>query len=143
MSETSDILTGIAQLLHDAGVGRWSPNAAVSEAEVAIACLALPQSPTRVISLTDYVVQDDPLLSDAITGVQVRIRGDDNPLTASEIRDGVFAALQGLRNLTFGATPVSLIWRQSAAALGPDSLHRFERSENYYVRHAHPIDRLE
>lgn len=140
-SWTETLLTGLAEMLHDAGVGRWEsdPEAPIADgATPAIVLIVLPEQPERLICLTDYPVTDTPGLSEAIVGVQVRVRGGRNPLTASAPRDGVYAALHGRQAFVLGAdtdypVTVSHIYRQSAAPIGPDSQGRQERVENYYV----------
>lgn len=132
MAFTSDLLTGLAQLLDDAGVGTYSPVAA-STVEPAITVINLPPAPERVICLTDYPVSDDPSLADVIVGVQVRIRGTRDPLVASNIRDDVYDQLHGLAGVIINGVPVAHIYRQSTIPLGPDGLGRYERTENYYV----------
>lgn len=102
-----------------------------------IVLIELPQAPERLICLTDYPVDDDPESTEAIIAVQVRTRGDRNPLTARRYADAVYAALHGRTGLVFGegagAVVVAHIYRMSATPIGPDSQGRHERSENYYV----------
>lgn len=141
------LLTGLAELLDTAGVGVWSPSAAPGATDVAICLIVLPQSPERIICLTDYPVSADPRLTDAVIGIQVRVRGTDDPAVASDLRDAVYDAIQGQSITTLGTAPnavvVSSIAWQSEVPLGPDGLGRYERTINYYVRVNRAGDRLE
>lgn len=143
---TRTLLEGLAGVLDAAGVGYWRPDdtyeASDGEAlQPAIVLIDLPDEPEQVICLTDYPVVDEPGLSDSIVGVQVRTRGGRNPLEASDLRDGVYGVLHGLRNVVFTpvepatgeAVVIAQIYRQNATPIGPDGQGRYERSENYYV----------
>jgi len=142
---TRTLLEGLADLLDQAGVGHWRPDETYEdsdgEVEPAIVLIDLPETPERVICLTDYPVMDEPGAADAIVGVQVRTRGGRDPLDASDLRDGAYSVLHGLRSVTFipagGAegdpVVVAQVYRQNATPIGPDSQGRYERSENYYV----------
>lgn len=147
MTVTRTILEGIAQLLDDNDVGRWSPDTANAAGDIAIVLSHMPHDPDQVISLTDYAVQSSALMSDTILGVQIRLRGDTNPGTVIDRRDAVFDVLHGLTHFQLGAGDdavlvTQLLW-QSAAALGPDDNGRHERSENYYAYFNRPHPRLE
>jgi len=56
----TNLLTGIAQLLATAGLGVWRDTGIYTAAETGIVFDTVPQAPDRVITLTDYVVFDDP-----------------------------------------------------------------------------------
>jgi hypothetical protein len=130
------LLVGLAMLLDEDGVGVYTPGGASVEGAglPAITLLSLPQTPDRVICLTDYPLSADPALTDVVVGVQVRVRGTRAPLDASDIRDGVYDALQGRAQLPLpnGFYLVHLYW-QSESPIGPDSNGRFERTINYYA----------
>lgn len=138
-SWTEQLLTGLAELIDAAGVGRWEQDTVLADGDVPAVCLIeLPAEITNVICLTDYPVEDDPSTTDGIVGVQVRTRGGRNPLDARRFADGVFEALHGLHGFVLGELgpyPVTVahIYRNSATPIGPDSQGRHERSENYYV----------
>lgn len=141
------LLTGLAELLDSAGVGTWSPGAPPPAGDVAITLIDLPQSPERIVCLTDYPIAADGRLQDVTIGVQVRVRGTTSPGVAADLRDGVFDALNGLGVTVLGTAPdqvaVSAIDWQSELPLGPDQLGRHERVINYYVRCPRPSARLE
>lgn len=136
---TETLLVGIAELLDAGGAGVWSASDPYDPASgsAIITLVEIPQEPQRVICLTDYPVEDDPGTTEGIIGLQVRTRGDRNPMTARRLADGVFYLLHGLTGLTFGSGPnavsVAHIYRESATPIGPDSQGRHERSESYYV----------
>lgn len=130
------LLRGIAQHLHDAGVGNYTPGSVAAELNglPAITLVNLPNDPDRVICLTDYPIQADPLLTEVVIGVQLRIRGTSSPMVASDIRDAAYDALQGVNGLILstGVPLVHMYW-QSEAPIGPDNQDRYERTVNYYV----------
>ena len=139
-SWTETLLVGLAELLADAGIGAFDADSiSVGTAALpAIHLITLPEQPEHVICLTDYPVTDDPGMTEAIVGVQVRTRGGRAPFTASQYRDGVYEQLHGRTHLVLGAVTaypviVAHIYRQSATPIGPDSQGRQERVENYYV----------
>lgn len=137
-SWTEQLLTGLAVMLDDAGVGTWREGTAYQANEIAITLVEIPPDPERVICLTDYPLEDDPSLSEGLVGVQVRTRGGRSPMVARALSDGVFDVLHGRRSIVFGEgtafeVRVAHIYRNSATPIGPDSQGRHERSESYYV----------
>ena len=141
MSATSDILTGLAQLLDAEGIGTWrADNSAYQADEVAIILGVPPQSPDRVITLAPYSASDDPTLSDTSQAVQLRFRGAPNTgvLPVLGLVDGAFDVLQNRSRFWLGATFVVQCHRQSQAYLGSDENqvgklnHRHEFTSNYY-----------
>lgn len=130
------LLSGLAQVLAEAGVGNWSPGAVpASEALPLIVLRALPERPERVISLTDYGQVLDGRLTDATISVNVRLRGTRSPGDVAEMAWGVASAWHALgrRLLPSGIDVVDVQW-SSEAQLGPDGAGRHERSVNYTVR---------
>jgi hypothetical protein len=144
---TVKLLTGLAELLESAGVGSWDAAAVPDGSDVAITLVNLPQSPTKVVCLTSYPVMQSARATEGIVGVNVRVRGDTDPRTASDIADEVFGALGARGRTAIGTAPNDLVvaaidW-QSSAPLGPDANGRHEISANYYVRVNRAHDRLE
>lgn len=143
---TETLLTGLAQLLDTEGVGTWRPDDTYEdsdgEIQPAIVLIDLPTEPEQVICLTDYPLEDQPGGADAIVGIQVRIRGTRDPMVALRLRDQVYRAFHGRRNLTFDPVDpdtgeqvrIAQIYRNSATPIGPDGQGRQERSENYYAQ---------
>lgn len=143
---TVNLLTGIAQYLENAGVGTFETAGTPNTATTAICIIGLPQTPDRIVCLTDYPVEDSAVLTDAIVGLQVRCRGTTDPRTAADLHDAVFNALHGMAGQTFNTGDDAVntvdIYRQSSTNLGPDVNGRWERSDNYYIRHNRNHPRL-
>lgn len=133
---TVSLVTGLAELLDAAGAGTWSPDAASSAQPLIVIGPNMPQTPDQIVCLTAYpVLDDEPGLTEVTLAVQVRCRGTVlDPRTAEDMADAVYDVLHGRTGLTLGGVPVAQIWRQSSAPLGPDTNHRAERSDNYYVQ---------
>ena len=96
MAFTTDLLTGLAQLLALDGVAVWQPAGAYADDEVGIVLGVPTQSPASLIAIAAYNAIDDPALSDSTAQVQFRFRGPDaDPGPADDLADGVFNSLQG------------------------------------------------
>lgn len=135
MSFTTDLLSGIAQLLEDTGQGTWKPTGAyATDDPTPIIIKSVPASPDRVITLSEYSVSDDPTLSDSVKGLQVRFRAGRDPRTVDDMADDAFDVLHGLQGVEL-STGVLIVqsYRQSSALLGADDNGRHERSDNYYL----------
>lgn len=138
MAYTGDLVDGIAQLLQLADIAVYRPTGpAYTAAETGITVSTIPDAPNRLICLTPYMV-DDSDLTDAIVGVQVRMRAGTNPLDLLALADAVFDQLHNRRNSVFGETSVALMWRQSEAPMGQDAHGRDERTANYYAQVSRP-----
>lgn len=130
---TTDLIAGMAALLADVGVGTYRPTGAYLPGEVAISDRYIPPD-GQCITLSAYPAGPDlPGLADVTVGVQVRVRGDEDPVTCDDLADAAYAVLHGAQALVFGAVAVVQIRRQSYTSLGPDANGRWERSENYFV----------
>ncbi|MFF0744214.1 minor capsid protein [Streptomyces sp. NPDC004111] len=140
MTYTVDLLDGLARLLHSAGVGIYRPDGLYAPGETAITIAALPPSPDRCICLSAYPVADSSVLTDTTTGVQARTRAGADPREVDALDDQVHGVLHASGPHLFGAVPVQLVFRVSAAAIGADASGRWERTSNYYARahRAHP-----
>jgi hypothetical protein len=133
----TDLLVGIAQLLHDAGVVNWTGVAGVAATAGGLpACTLrqLPSDPVFVVTLFEYAVTANARLTDLVQGVNFRIRSDAGPGRASLVSNQIFLALHaiGRRTLSTGLG-ITDLQRQSEAQLGPDGNGRHERSVNYYA----------
>ena len=129
------LLTGIAQLLATAGLGTWRDTGVYTAAETGIVMDTVPASPDRVITLTDYVVADDPTLSDSVIGVQVRTRwGGQDPRPVKDLDGSIFDVLHGMPATTLtGGVRVVSCFRRSGTSMGQDLNGRWGRSSNYYA----------
>jgi len=129
------LLTGIAQLLATAGLGTWRDTGVYAAAETGIVFDTVPASPDRVITLTDYVISDDPTLSDSVIGVQVRTRwGGQDPRPVKDLDGSIFDALHGLEGVDLvGGVHVVSMFRRSGTSMGQDANSRWGRSSNYYA----------
>ncbi|CAM5608716.1 hypothetical protein GCM10010329_17350 [Streptomyces spiroverticillatus] len=134
MSYTVDLLDGLARLLHSAGVGIYRPDGTYAAGETAITIAALPPFPDRVICLAAYPVTDSPVLTDTTTGIQVRTRASSDPRDVDALDDEVLDVLHASGPHVFGAVPVPLIFRVSAAPIGADTSGRWERTANFHAR---------
>lgn len=137
MGYTRDLVTGIAALLADAGLGVYDPNGIYTEGTHAITYGSMPEEPTRVICLTPYEVEDTGH-TDVITGMQVRMREGLDPTAVLDLADLVRDELHCRERLQFGATRVGLIWRESQGPMGQDPHGREEISATYYIRATRP-----
>ncbi|MDV9190765.1 minor capsid protein [Streptomyces sp. SR27] len=140
MTYTVDLLDGLARLLAAAGVGVYRPDGVYTAGETAITIAALPPAPDRCICLAAYPVTDSPVLTDTTTGIQVRTRAGADPREVDALDDQVHELLHGSGPHRFGAVPVQLVYRLSAAPIGTDTSGRWERTANFHVRahRAHP-----
>jgi hypothetical protein len=140
MAFTSDLLSGLAVLLEDAGIGEWHPDGALYAAdEVAITLRALPDKPDRALALAAYPLSDHPSENDSKLGVQVRTRGaGQDPRGADDLGDAVFEVLHGLTETVLGGVYVIQALRQSSAPLGRDESGRFEATSNFHLDVARP-----
>lgn len=135
MAFETDLLTGIAQMIAGAGLGVFKTSGAYAAGDTAIVLDTVPASPDRVITLTDYVVSDDPSLSNSVIGVQVRTRwGGADPRPVKDLDGAIFALLHGMpaRTLAGGVRVVSCL-RNSGVSMGQDSNNRWGRSSSYYT----------
>jgi Bacteriophage minor capsid protein len=137
----TDLLVGVAELLHAAGVGTWNglgAAAATGSTDTAITVRQTPPAPDRSITLTDYPVTSNARLTDTVTGLNVRVRGTGSPSTASAIAAAIYTALHARGRTALGTAPnvilISDAYLQSEAQVGPDANGRAVRSINYYVR---------
>jgi hypothetical protein len=135
VSITTDLLDGFAGVLVAAGVATYrSDGSTYLPGETAVTFTILPQTPDRVVTLTDYPVLDDPKLPMASIGVQVRVRGiPGSPRDVQALRDSIYTALQGLADQTWGSVHAVQVYRRSSIPNGQDTSLRFEYFENYYV----------
>lgn len=131
----TNLLTGVAELLAAASVGAWNPTGVYDGSDTAIVIKTIPETPDSVIALSAYPVSSDPALSDTVTGLQVLTRGaGQDPRPVDDLADLIFDQLQGLHDLTL-STGVRVVQslHHGGGSLGQDDLHRWSRSDNYYL----------
>ncbi|MEU0671364.1 minor capsid protein [Streptomyces sp. NPDC006172] len=128
-----DLLVGVAELLAAEGVGAYEPTNVLPAGETGIVLGRAPDGPDRVIGLTPYPVADDDT-TDAVTGIQARIRAGVNPLDVIQLANSVFTALHNRQHYECQGIHVALSWRESQAWIGQDGRGRMELTANYYVR---------
>ncbi|MCG7203954.1 minor capsid protein [Streptomyces arenae] len=130
---TSSLLDGIAALLSNAGVASWRPDEVIGPGETGIFRAVMPDSPDRALCLTAYPVADDDT-TNALTGVQVRIRAGQDVDEVDDLADAVFDQLHNRQHYALNGIHVVLSWRQSQAWIGQDTKGRMELTSNYYFR---------
>lgn len=128
----SGVGVGVGELLGACQVGMWSDNPGADD--VAIVLGALPPAPAKAIAIVPYPLQDDPLLSDSVIAVQLRIRGDGDLRTGLDLSAAAFNALNGLQSVQMGGIYMAMLWRQSSAVMGLDENQQWNLSDNYYGR---------
>lgn len=133
MSYTNDLLNGIAGLLDEAGVGVFREDGVIEPDEVGLFRGVMPDEPDTAIGITDYPVDDDDT-TNAITGVQLRMRAGRDPNLIAELADTVFNLLHNRRHYDCGGVRVTLSYRQSQAWIGQDAHGRMELTSNFYFR---------
>ncbi|MGW3847189.1 minor capsid protein [Streptomyces fagopyri] len=140
---TSTLLDGIAGLLDMAGIGTFRPAEVIRDPATGIFRGVMPDSPERALGITAYPVADDDT-TNAITGVQIRMRAGRDPDAIDDLADEVFDELHNRRHYDCGGVRVALSWRQSQAWIGQDAHGRMELTSNFYFRTvrsgAHLID---
>jgi hypothetical protein len=128
----SDLLTGIAQILNDAGAGSYKPAGGYTAAETAIVFGELPTSPDRVIALSLYGFTDAINQNLSSPRLQAMLRGNPNDsLDVGALAVEVFNALQGLAGVDCGTAHVVQCNRFSVVPQGVDGNKRYERADNY------------
>lgn len=135
MGFEADLLTGLAQFVAAANIGTWRDNGVYAAGETGIVLDTIPASPDRIIALSDYVVSDDPSLSDSVIGVQVRTRwGGQDPRPVKDLDGLIFNLLHGLSGINLvGGVHIVSMFRRSGVSMGQDANNRWGRSSNYYV----------
>ncbi|WP_066360260.1 minor capsid protein [Herbidospora mongoliensis] len=143
MSWEADFLAGLAQTLADADIATWRPDTAYAADETAIVLSVVPAAPDKVITLSLYLDEPVPGLTDVTAAVQIRFRAGTDPNDLADMADAVYQLLHESGPHVWGVAYVTRLWRDSVAPLGQDPLGRLERADNYYLRGHRPHSRLE
>lgn len=132
MSNDVDVMTGLAQLLDDAGVGTYRPSGTYAADETAIVFVKMPAAPDRCICITAYTYANWPDEPEDQQRIQIRCRGARNDmLDASRLRGAVYDQVHGLTNRNFGSVHATQILQQSSVPMGVDDSDRNEFADNY------------
>lgn len=138
MSVDLDLLVGLAVEIDTANLGVWDADRVWTpdDTDTAVLLRDVPQDPPSVIALSPYSVDDDPRLTDSTIGVQIRLRGDQNPQTTITLNAALFDLFQGRHDTTINGVPVVLMWRQSSLPGPQDENLRWQHASNWYIRTA-------
>ena len=132
MSVETDLLTGIAQRLHDRSAATYRPSGGYLPTETAVVFGGLPTAPDKAISLTLYTAVDAQVENRSAFRVQARIRGAaGNTLSPGDIASAVFDALHGIEGVDFGSVTVISSSRVVVSPQGIDASKRTERADSY------------
>lgn len=128
---TSDLLTGLAQYLDDAGVAVYKLTG-YAAGDTAVFLKSLGDAPDRAVAITSYATSDQIKVNQTTVRVQFWLRGvPNNSLDVDDLGDAIFALVQGMENRDFGTAHVIQAYRVSSGQLGIDAANRSERSDNY------------
>jgi hypothetical protein len=132
---TTDVLTGIAQLIADAGLGSWNPGGIYALTDTGVFLKTMPDGtgvPDRCVTLNLIPVTANVSMPFGQYFLQVACRGQRNkPLDVDDIADPIFDILQGLTGQTFGVTRIAQLRFVSGTPMGQDSNVRWERADRY------------
>lgn len=136
MSFTTDLLTGLAQQVHDAGIGTYRAASAYVAGETAIVFKDMPQAPDRCIVLNTYVpvANDNPQVPVSLIAIQVRVRGNPGQtLDPDAMRDALYNLLHGQQHRDYGTCHANHITHYSTVPMGKDDSKRWEIAVNFYA----------
>lgn len=137
------LIAGLAAHIAANTSATWRTSGAYTAGEIGIYDRAIPQTPDTILTLALYVVTAEAsATADVAAGVQVRIRGTEDPRICRDLGAEVFDLLDssGRQFWGSGAQQVSIVdvFRQSQTSLGQDGNGRWEASHNYYVSAMRP-----
>lgn len=133
MTYTTDLVEGHADLLVDGALALYRPGAVYGPTDTGIYLGVMPPDPDRAIAINAYPVEDSDL-TDAITGLQFRLRAGRDVRDVDALADDLFALLHNRQSYRVRGIYVALTWRQSQAWIGQDTHGRMEITANYYAR---------
>lgn len=132
-SPQNDLLDGIAQMIAAAGIAAYNKSGVYAASDTGIFFKVVNPTPDRIVTLTAYQVSDNTTMPETRFGVQVRVRGLQDPRDVDELGDSIFTLLHGLTGVQFGSVTAEQVLRQSSITLGQDASKRWERADAYYV----------
>jgi len=133
-STARDLLTGLAQMIADSGIGVYRLTGSYAADETAVVFKSMPSSPDRAIVLTAVPMTDQVFIPMGMVLVQTRCRGvPGDPLDVDDLGDAVFDLLHGLTDQQFGAVHIIQCLRNSSVPMGQDSNRRWERIDHFYI----------
>jgi hypothetical protein len=137
VSNDADIMRGIAQRLHDAGLGLYDPTGAAYTDPMTLPAIVfkeMPDVPDRVICITAYTIAGQPAMPLDTPSLQIRTRGaPDAAFDCDDIAGAVFDNLHGATRIPLGTVTAVQILQRSSIPMGIDSNRRWERSDNYAI----------
>jgi hypothetical protein len=135
-SLTQQFVEGFAQLIGLADIGfTWRPDAAYEPTEIGLFIDEAPPTPNILAALTPYPLSQNPTLTDAVWGLQIRYRAGTRVTEVWAMRDAVRSYLHGRFPITLptGVWVSSLEWT-SGTKLPRDNDRRTNWSDNYQAR---------
>lgn len=134
MSYVKDLLTGVAQLLNDAGVGVYKATGAYASTDRAIVFGDYPQQPNQCLVLNYTPAVLDVVSSEELGTLECHVRGApgdswDTVDTAAALRD----ALGGITQRAFGTANVIQLLHSNSVPLSQDDLKRATQAETFQV----------
>lgn len=132
----------IAQHLEDNGMGAYHISGPVFEnGDWAIVLEGMPPDPPLIVCVTQYEgVEADSKLPWDEPRIQIRVRGDRNPLTSRNKAQLIYDLLNGLGPETLSTVRLQLIigLGSGPSSLGQDQNMRFEHVCNFEVTMYNP-----
>jgi hypothetical protein len=130
-SYTVHLLTGLAQMLNDAGAGVYrGPTGTYTDAERGIYFSTMPATKAQGISLTRYLDVPDILAINHVR-VQVLSRTGSDPLAGEAVVDMIRDTLHDKNHIVLDGVRFNRMVQESFTPLGPDANGRFEYSQNF------------
>lgn len=139
MAAARDLLTGIAHMIADTGIGIFNPSGVYASTDTGIIFKNMPAKPDRAITLTAVPLTDGVAVPMGKMLVQVRTRGlPNNPLDVDDLGDAIFDLLQNVTDVTMGSTHIIQCLRNSSVPMGVDPSLRWERVDHFYIDMDYP-----
>ena len=135
MSDTSDLLEGIARMIATAGIGvSYNKDGWYVGSTTGVYMKTTPDKPDRAVVLNSVNQGDDITMPLGEVMVQVKGRGAANrPLDVDDLLDDIFAILHGTTGLAFGGIIVIQMNRRVSVPMGRDDNNRWSRIDQYYL----------
>ncbi|SOD72721.1 hypothetical protein SAMN05892883_2071 [Jatrophihabitans sp. GAS493] len=133
MSHTLDLVSGMAQAIHDAGIGTYRADQAdYLDGEIGCHFHRMPPLGAAIV-FTPYTPGGDSLAqATGIIAVQIKVRGNTDPFYLVALVDEIYQLFQGLTNVVYGSIIVTQMTNRSSVPLGQDSDGRWSHSLNFY-----------